>query len=193
MATAAPVGASLPMCGACMVARMQVPITYIWSPHLVPRPSDWGPHCEVVGFVNVELQKLMAYTPPRELSDFLAAGARWLELLGGRWGGSRVPCITGKEEVRGSRARALCAIRPLCRRLSLPLGVSAHHSLLHHARCKLVTLVANPPCLGTHLVHHALCKLVTLLSNPPNPQTLKCKPEPRPSWSQTPTKTPTRN
>ncbi|MEW5302093.1 MAG: hypothetical protein WDW36_004903 [Sanguina aurantia] len=52
----------------------KVPITYIWSPHLVPRPSDWGPHCEVVGFVNVELQKLMAYTPPRELSDFLAAG-----------------------------------------------------------------------------------------------------------------------
>lgn len=63
-------------------ARMQVPITYIWSPSLVPRPSDWGPHCEVVGFVNVELQKLMAYTPPQELSDFLAAGERSTQSIG---------------------------------------------------------------------------------------------------------------
>lgn len=44
------------------------------SPSLVDRPSDWPSHCEVVGFINVELQKLTKYSPPKELADFLSAG-----------------------------------------------------------------------------------------------------------------------
>mmetsp|Transcript_39814 Transcript_39814/g.88504 ORF Transcript_39814/g.88504 Transcript_39814/m.88504 type:complete len:1166 (+) Transcript_39814:378-3875(+) len=52
----------------------KVPFTYIWSPSLVDRPSDWPTYCEVVGFINVELNKLTNYKPPKELADFLAAG-----------------------------------------------------------------------------------------------------------------------
>ena len=55
-------------------AHTQVPWTYIWSPSLVPRPSDWPDNCEVVGFVNVELTKLTQYEPDQALTDFLAAG-----------------------------------------------------------------------------------------------------------------------
>jgi len=53
-------------------------MTYIWSPSLVPRPSDWPSYCEVVGFVNVELTKLQPYKPPKELQDFLNAGVEQL-------------------------------------------------------------------------------------------------------------------
>jgi hypothetical protein len=52
----------------------KVPFTYIWSPALVPRPDDWPSTCEVVGFVNLDLKQLTSYTPPKEISDFLAAG-----------------------------------------------------------------------------------------------------------------------
>ncbi|GAX79661.1 hypothetical protein CEUSTIGMA_g7102.t1 [Chlamydomonas eustigma] len=52
----------------------KIPITYIWSPSLVPRPPDWPTRCEVVGFVNVELTKLTQYTPPKDIQDFLDAG-----------------------------------------------------------------------------------------------------------------------
>ncbi|KAK8954857.1 Sterol 3-beta-glucosyltransferase UGT80B1 [Platanthera zijinensis] len=27
-----------------------LPTGYLWSPHLVPKPSDWGPIVDVVGF-----------------------------------------------------------------------------------------------------------------------------------------------
>ncbi|KAL6757984.1 sterol 3-beta-glucosyltransferase [Haematococcus lacustris] len=56
------------------IYHSKVPITYIWIPSLVPRPTDWPSHCEVVGFVNVELHKLTSYTPPDELKAFLDSG-----------------------------------------------------------------------------------------------------------------------
>eukprot|EP00798_Chlamydomonas_sp_ICE-L_P000632 gene632-2068_t len=52
----------------------KVPMTYIWSPSLVGRPKDWPSYCEVVGFINLEVNKLTKYKPPKDLSDFLAAG-----------------------------------------------------------------------------------------------------------------------
>ncbi|GAX82718.1 hypothetical protein CEUSTIGMA_g10144.t1 [Chlamydomonas eustigma] len=52
----------------------KVPLTYIWSPSLVPRPDDWPSYLEVVGFVNVELKNLIKYNPPPALQDFLNAG-----------------------------------------------------------------------------------------------------------------------
>ena len=54
------------------------------SPSLVDRPSDWPSHCEVVGFINVELQKLTKYSPPKELADFLSAG-EWCEVVCKVW------------------------------------------------------------------------------------------------------------
>eukprot|EP00955_Chlamydomonas_euryale_P062123 358293-Chlamydomonas_euryale.AAC.1 len=60
--------------GSHSIYHSKVPVTYIWSPSLVARPRDWPHYCEVVGFINVDLQKLTNYAPPKELADFLAAG-----------------------------------------------------------------------------------------------------------------------
>ena len=52
--------------------RMKVPYTYLWSPSLVPKPSDWGPEIDIAGFVFLELAN--NFQPPQELVDFLNAG-----------------------------------------------------------------------------------------------------------------------
>ena len=35
--------------GSHTIHHSKVPVTYIWSPSLVPRPPDWPHHCEVRG------------------------------------------------------------------------------------------------------------------------------------------------
>ncbi|KAF9874477.1 hypothetical protein CkaCkLH20_08040 [Colletotrichum karsti] len=50
---------------------LQVPFTYCWSPSLVPKPSDWGPHIDVSGFF---FRDPAPYTPPPDLEKFLADG-----------------------------------------------------------------------------------------------------------------------
>ena len=52
--------------------RMKVPYTYLWSPSLVPKPSDWGPEIDIGGFVFLNLAS--NFKPPKELTDFLSAG-----------------------------------------------------------------------------------------------------------------------
>ncbi|WCJ26755.1 Sterol 3-beta-glucosyltransferase UGT80A2 [Euphorbia peplus] len=49
-----------------------VPYGYIWSPHLVPKPKDWGPKIDVVGFCFLDLAS--NYEPPEELVDWLGRG-----------------------------------------------------------------------------------------------------------------------
>ena len=38
-----------------MIERLKVPQTYCMSPHLAAKPSDWGPHIDVVGFWFLDL------------------------------------------------------------------------------------------------------------------------------------------
>jgi len=52
--------------------RMKVPYTYLWSPSLVPKPRDWGPEIDIVGFVFLDLAS--TFKPDKELEDFLNAG-----------------------------------------------------------------------------------------------------------------------
>ncbi|KAI9694531.1 MAG: hypothetical protein M1822_000147 [Bathelium mastoideum] len=52
--------------------RFKVPYTYLWSPSLVPKPSDWGPEIDIGGFVFLEMAD--SFDPPKELTDFLNAG-----------------------------------------------------------------------------------------------------------------------
>ncbi|KAL8731658.1 MAG: hypothetical protein Q9181_004234 [Wetmoreana brouardii] len=52
--------------------RMKVPYTYLWSPGLVPKPSDWGPEIDIAGFVFLDLAS--SFKPPDALSEFLEAG-----------------------------------------------------------------------------------------------------------------------
>ncbi|KAF5733540.1 sterol 3-beta-glucosyltransferase UGT80A2-like [Tripterygium wilfordii] len=49
-----------------------VPYGYIWSPHLVPKPKDWGPKIDVVGFCFLDLAS--NYEPPDTLVKWLEGG-----------------------------------------------------------------------------------------------------------------------
>ncbi|KAK9140710.1 hypothetical protein Scep_010391 [Stephania cephalantha] len=51
-----------------------VPYGYIWSPHLVPKPKDWGPKIDVVGFCFLDLAS--SYVPPEPLVKWLEAGQK---------------------------------------------------------------------------------------------------------------------
>ncbi|WOL06187.1 sterol 3-beta-glucosyltransferase UGT80A2-like [Canna indica] len=51
-----------------------IPHGYIWSPHLVPKPKDWGPKIDVVGFCFLDLAS--NYEPPLELVEWLKAGEK---------------------------------------------------------------------------------------------------------------------
>lgn len=80
--------------GPLLAERLQVPLTYCWSPALVAKPADWGPHigrschrdrsrahgfvlmpwsyADVCGFF---FRNTPSYTPPDDLSRFLLAGS----------------------------------------------------------------------------------------------------------------------
>ncbi|CAA7390680.1 unnamed protein product [Spirodela intermedia] len=51
-----------------------IPTGYIWSPHLVPKPKDWGPKIDVVGFCFLDLAS--NYEPPESLVKWLEAGEK---------------------------------------------------------------------------------------------------------------------
>ncbi|KAF8458169.1 hypothetical protein BGX38DRAFT_1252581 [Terfezia claveryi] len=52
-----------------LLTRLKVPTTYMWSPSLIPKPADWGPHVDISGFVF--LGKADTFTPPDDLKVFL--------------------------------------------------------------------------------------------------------------------------
>ncbi|KAL0924309.1 hypothetical protein M5K25_005125 [Dendrobium thyrsiflorum] len=51
-----------------------IPHGYIWSPHLVPKPKDWGPKIDVVGFCFLDLAS--NYQPPESLVNWIEAGEK---------------------------------------------------------------------------------------------------------------------
>ncbi|KAL9234889.1 hypothetical protein vseg_009705 [Gypsophila vaccaria] len=51
-----------------------IPYGYIWSPHLVPKPKDWGPKIDVVGFCFLDLAS--NYKPPQDLVEWLEKGQK---------------------------------------------------------------------------------------------------------------------
>ncbi|KAF3904161.1 hypothetical protein AA313_de0206202 [Arthrobotrys entomopaga] len=55
-----------------MIPRLKVPHTYCWSPALIPKPQDWGPHIKISGFYFLDLAN--NYTPAADLAAFLDAG-----------------------------------------------------------------------------------------------------------------------
>ena len=58
--------------GASLLHDHAVPHAYLWSPSLLEKPEDWGPHLEVSGFVFQD--EARTFKPPRDLARFLAAG-----------------------------------------------------------------------------------------------------------------------
>jgi UDP:flavonoid glycosyltransferase YjiC (YdhE family) len=55
-----------------MLQRLKVPHTCCWSPALIAKPKDWGPHISICGFFT--LSSASNYTPPPDLQAFLDAG-----------------------------------------------------------------------------------------------------------------------
>ncbi|KAL3423596.1 glycosyltransferase family 28 domain-containing protein [Phlyctema vagabunda] len=55
-----------------MLQRLKVPHTYCWSPALIPKPNDWGPHISISGFYLLNLDS--HYTPFPDFQAFLDAG-----------------------------------------------------------------------------------------------------------------------
>ncbi|KAI5461862.1 hypothetical protein BGZ63DRAFT_356157 [Mariannaea sp. PMI_226] len=55
-----------------MLQRLKVHHTYCWSPALIPKPKDWGPHISISGFCFLNLAS--NYTPTSDLQAFLDAG-----------------------------------------------------------------------------------------------------------------------
>ncbi|KAL9248246.1 hypothetical protein vseg_021590 [Gypsophila vaccaria] len=53
---------------------LDIPYGYIWSPHLVPKPKDWGPRIDVVGFCFLDLAS--NYKPPDDLVEWLEKGQK---------------------------------------------------------------------------------------------------------------------
>ncbi|KAL4356805.1 hypothetical protein AHAS_Ahas09G0123400 [Arachis hypogaea] len=51
-----------------------MPYGYIWSPYLVPKPKDWGPNIDVVGFCFLNLAS--DYEPPISLLEWLEEGEK---------------------------------------------------------------------------------------------------------------------
>ncbi|KAK5105792.1 hypothetical protein LTR62_002154 [Meristemomyces frigidus] len=53
-----------------VLQRLRVPHTYCWSPALIPKPKDWGPHISISGFFDLASN----YSPDPKLQAFLEAG-----------------------------------------------------------------------------------------------------------------------
>jgi UDP:flavonoid glycosyltransferase YjiC (YdhE family) len=51
------------------LTRLKVPTTYLWSPGLVPKPSDWGAEIDIAGYVFLDLAS--TYKPPKDLAKFM--------------------------------------------------------------------------------------------------------------------------
>lgn len=55
-----------------MASRLRIPYTYCWSPALIPKPKDWGPHISISGFYFLSLAD--KFKPEPELAAFLEDG-----------------------------------------------------------------------------------------------------------------------
>ncbi|KAL9087941.1 MAG: hypothetical protein Q9159_003383 [Coniocarpon cinnabarinum] len=55
-----------------MLARLQIPWTYCWSPALIPKPRDWQQYISISGFYF--LDQASNFEPEQELKAFLEAG-----------------------------------------------------------------------------------------------------------------------
>ncbi|KAM0554830.1 hypothetical protein ACHAPJ_006563 [Fusarium lateritium] len=55
-----------------ILQSLKIPHTYCWSPALIPKPKDWGPHISIPGFYFLDLGS--NYVPTPDLQAFLDAG-----------------------------------------------------------------------------------------------------------------------
>jgi sterol 3beta-glucosyltransferase len=51
-----------------------LPTGYMWSPHVVPKPSDWGPQVDVLGYCFLNLGS--NYQPSQEFMNWICKGEK---------------------------------------------------------------------------------------------------------------------
>jgi UDP:flavonoid glycosyltransferase YjiC (YdhE family) len=56
---------------AFIVDKWRVPFAYMFSQVLMPKPSDWGAHIDVTGFITDDSTAHLSFTPPANLETFL--------------------------------------------------------------------------------------------------------------------------
>jgi len=62
--------------GRNILLDLDIPHSFMWSPHLVPQPSDWDDRYDIIGTVSLPPEKTAgAYTPSEDFSSFLAHSA----------------------------------------------------------------------------------------------------------------------
>ncbi|MCJ1462396.1 hypothetical protein MMC07_000997 [Pseudocyphellaria aurata] len=55
-----------------MASQLKIPYMYCWSPAVIPKPKDWGPHISVSGYCSLSVTS--NYAPEPDLAAFLGAG-----------------------------------------------------------------------------------------------------------------------
>lgn len=84
-----------------------LPTGYLWSPHLVPKPSDWGPLVDVVGFCFLNLGA--KYQPSKNFAQWLLQGSKPIYFGFGSMpieNTKRITCII-LEALRGTGQRGI--------------------------------------------------------------------------------------
>ncbi|XP_057773391.1 sterol 3-beta-glucosyltransferase UGT80B1-like [Salvia miltiorrhiza] len=56
------------------VSISQLPTSYMWSPHVLPKPNDWGPLVDVVGYCFLNLGT--KYEPSQDFVDWIQKGSK---------------------------------------------------------------------------------------------------------------------
>ncbi|NWG17685.1 MAG: glycosyltransferase family 1 protein [Chloroflexi bacterium] len=54
------------------ISGRPIPVLYAYSPHVIPRPKEWGDHIHITGYWFLDQQQ--DWQPPAALLDFLADG-----------------------------------------------------------------------------------------------------------------------
>jgi sterol 3beta-glucosyltransferase len=57
------------------IAQLKVPVIHGYSPYLLPKPADWGPHVAVTGIWKADRKYFPAQSQPEDLTDWLKAGS----------------------------------------------------------------------------------------------------------------------
>jgi sterol 3beta-glucosyltransferase len=55
--------------------QLKVPVIHGYSPHLLPKPKDWGPHVSVTGIWKADRKYFPAPSQTEDLTDWLKAGS----------------------------------------------------------------------------------------------------------------------
>jgi sterol 3beta-glucosyltransferase len=57
------------------IDQLKIPVIHGYSPFLLPKPADWGPHVSVTGIWKADRKYFPAISQPEDLTEWLKAGS----------------------------------------------------------------------------------------------------------------------